>query len=290
MKFYTFFAQHKFTIQLFLALFFMQSNLPATLLSLEGCTAAGKTTLLTILKKELNAQIIDEPLTRWQNIDGTGSKEANFFDAYLRDLPRWGCTFQMNALTTFAQACTEACKTNNENLLQITDRSIFSAYYCYAEMMYADKTIAPMEKTLCKNLFEFLSSTVQTPDGFIYLRTTPKVCLDRVRKRASEQSDRIVEADAYQLEFFLQHFKHHEAWLVEKKIDNKLIAALPVCVIDGDIDFEKNPVEQQKIVAQVRNFIKQIEDKKSIPVKTCSVQACTAITPPAKNNPAPRLV
>lgn len=72
---------------------------------IEGNIAAGKSTFLNVLGKELDFVVVPEPVERWQNVtDCKGKNGGNVLDIYYKDPKRWGFTFQTFALQSLAEA------------------------------------------------------------------------------------------------------------------------------------------------------------------------------------------
>jgi deoxyadenosine/deoxycytidine kinase len=90
---------------------------------------------------------------------------------------------------------------------------------------------------------------VPRPDGFIYLRTQPEVCHDRLKKRDRH------EESSVSLDYIQTIHDKHERWLIEKKDLNAKMEKIPVLVLDCNAEFETDLKEQQRHVESVSSFI-----------------------------------
>jgi deoxyadenosine/deoxycytidine kinase len=204
---------------------------PAITLALEGNIGAGKSTFLKMLGNYFNAQLVPEPHEQWQQVGG-----GNLLDHFYKDTKRWAYTFQTYAFVTRVVAQQEQARTNTKPL-QILERSVFSDRYCFAQNAYELGFLETLEWQLYQEWFSWLvTGFTQKPDAFIYIRTTPEVCYNRINKRSRSEESGVSMAYLESL-----HAKH-EAWLVANTQD--FTAATPVLVLDGNLEFE-NALEVQ---------------------------------------------
>eukprot|EP01138_Halocafeteria_seosinensis_P016510 gb/GECG01016841.1/.p1 GENE.gb/GECG01016841.1/~~gb/GECG01016841.1/.p1 ORF type:complete len:463 (+),score=60.27 gb/GECG01016841.1/:1-1389(+) len=87
-------------------------------IAIEGNISAGKSTLLSLLSKELDFLVVPEPLDKWQSIDNSVEEEGeetgiqsesqesgmNLLDYFYHDPKRWGYTFQTYAFLSRIRA------------------------------------------------------------------------------------------------------------------------------------------------------------------------------------------
>lgn len=98
---------------------------PFTIL-IEGNIGVGKSTLLNYFKQFDQIEIVQEPVEKWQNLNG-----SNLLDLMYKDSQTWGFPFQMFALLLMLQ---------NHNLqtvkkVKIMERSLFSAHNCFNQVL-----------------------------------------------------------------------------------------------------------------------------------------------------------
>ncbi len=218
----------------------------ASCLSLEGNIGAGKSTFLAMLEQEFTIQAVFEPHEKWQSVGGT----ENLLDKFYQSPTRWAYTFQSYAfITRIIEQETYARKSKFP--IQILERSIYSDRYCFAKNCFEQGFMNTLEWKLYKEWFSWLTdlSTVM-PTAFIYLRTNPDVCYERILKRNR------FEESSISLDYLHSIHKKHEQWLIEKNdIDIKL-NDVPVLILECNEDFENNNEQWLRHYTQIQNFFK----------------------------------
>jgi len=212
----------------------------------EGNIGAGKSTFLHLVQHYLDVQLVFEPHHKWQNVAG-----ENVLDYFYSDMQRWAYTFQSLAFITRIQEQEEHAR-RNDRPAQIVERSVFSDRYCFAQNCYEMGIMSLLEWNLYRQWFSWLvNEHMQRPAGCIYLRTSPEVCYDRLRKRNRKE-----EANVSYDYLKLLHDKH-EAWLIDKEGIEDHVADIPVVTISCDEDFEHDISAQKKCMHDVAAFIEQ---------------------------------
>lgn len=218
-------------------------------ISLEGNIGAGKSTLLRLLKKDLGFEIIPEPTDKWQRIGASG----NLLDLFYKDTPRWAYTFQSYAFISRIQTYLEHQERALPGSVQVLERSVHCDRYCFGKNCFEQGTMTPLEWQIYTEWFSWLVDKYShRPDGFVYLRTSPSVCYERLlkRNRAEESTVPLSYLEAL-------HTKHEE-WLVEKKNVEASVANVPTLHLDCDIEFKDSGPSKDKIIAQVAQFVEQL--------------------------------
>lgn len=217
---------------------------PAITLALEGNIGAGKSTFLHMLGSHLNAQLVPEPCEQWQNVGG-----GNLLDNFYKDTKRWAYTFQTYAFITRVLAQKESALVNNKPL-QVLERSAFSDRFCFAATAYELGSMQPLEWQLYKEWFSWLvMGYSKMPDAYIYIRTTPTRCYERINKRNRSEEESVSRS---YLE--LLHDKH-EKWLVHKEYTE--YGSVPVLILDGNLEFENAPEVQKRYIDEISAFLAQ---------------------------------
>lgn len=225
----------------------------------EGNIGAGKSTFLRLLKNHFSAEFVFEPHEQWQNVGG-----HNLLDKFYTEQKRWAYTFQSYAFVTRMRADEYALKKNNYETL-VVERSVFSDRYCFAKNCFEMGVISDLEWQLYQDWFEWLVETQNyIPDGFIYLKTDPQICHQRMMNRnRSEES-------AVSLEYLTMIHHKHEDWLINKIGIPPYLKNVPVLSLECDTDFEFNESELLKHFTAIENFFDipvQIEKKNK---KSCN--------------------
>ncbi len=216
----------------------------------EGNIGAGKSTFLSLIKTLLPVQIVYEPVDKWQHV-GDGE---NILEKFYKDTNRWAYTFQSYAFITRVIEQKEYAKINPFNI-QVLERSVYSDRYCFAKNCYEMGTLSSLEWSLYTQWFSWLvTNYVPKPTGFIYLQTDPKICYERLHKRAR------TEEVGVSFEYLELLHKKHEAWLIEKKDILPELIDIPVLVLDCNQDFENNPEVMESFKSQIVTFMTQYAD------------------------------
>lgn len=214
------------------------------LIIVEGNIGAGKSTFLKIIQDNLACQVVFEPSEKWQNISGKG----NLLDNFYKDTPRWAYTFQSYAFITRTLAQKQSAK-NNPYLTQVLERSVFSDKYCFAKNLYESGHMSDMEWTLYNEWFNwFFEDYVQKPDGFIYLRTNPQTCYNRLKKRNRSEEQEVP------LDYLTKLHQKHENWLIHKQNLDHYVQDVPVLVLDCDQEFEADNVQKNALINKITEF------------------------------------
>lgn len=211
---------------------------------LEGNIGAGKSTFLKIVQERLAVQPVFEPCEKWQKVGGT----ENLLEKFYADTARWAYTFQSYAFITRVLEQLEAAKRNPFDA-QVLERSVYSDRYCFAKNCFELGTMSLLEWKLYQEWFNWLvDNYALKPNGFIYLRTDPMVCFQRLLKRnRSEES-------SVPLSYLELLHKKHEDWLIRKEDVATYVAQTPVLVLDCNADFEHDERVQAEHMAKIVEF------------------------------------
>lgn len=202
---------------------------------IEGNIGSGKTTFVKYINDNLkNSTVNYEPVAKWQSY--TDENGDNLLNNFYSDQNRWGYTFQNMAFMTRVQDMIKPCSTK----YKFIERSIFTDRNCFALNCYEMGKINKMEWEIYTDWFNWLSNEFDVkPDGYIYLRVQPNICLERINKR-NRQEESGIPID------YLEniHIKHDDWLLNEKKV--------PVLVLDWNCSFDNN------VKDVIERFIKKL--------------------------------
>ncbi len=95
---------------------------------IEGNIGAGKSTFVSLIKKELDVHVVYEPHDQWQMVGGT----ENLLEKFYTDTSRWAYTFQTYAFVSRVRA-QELHRKQYPYMPQVLERSVYSDRYCFAK-------------------------------------------------------------------------------------------------------------------------------------------------------------
>jgi deoxyadenosine/deoxycytidine kinase len=204
--------------------------------SIEGNIGSGKSTLVEYLKKNINKIekyniiYLQEPVDIWNTVtDGNG---VTILEKYYSDQKKYAFSFQMMAYITRLSQLRNLINTSRDYTVIITERCLYTDYNIFAKMLYDSGLIEPIEYSIyCKWFNEFIGET--DVSGFIYLKTTPETCMNRVSLRNRDGESKL------SLEYLENCHNYHERWL----IDNHVI------VLDGE------PDHSELLLRKIESFI-----------------------------------
>merc|ERR1712002_985528 len=144
--------------------------------------------------------------------------------------------------------------------VKLTERSIFSAKYCFVENLMKSGKMPLSEYEVLSGWFDFLLASPQVDLGvdlIVYMRTSPKVALTRLKKRGRGEEHLIAK------QYIDDLHKLHEDWLIH----GKHALPAPVIVVDADKDLEEMKeafTRQENIVISKGRLKHEAEDKENI--------------------------
>ncbi len=211
---------------------------------IEGNIGVGKSTFLRLMQEQLpEIQAIFEPVNAWSSSETTQSLLGNFYT----NTPRWSYT--METFTMFARIKDHLNEHPHLSKLTIGERSLYSGYYCFAKNGYLQGQMQDIEWSLYSQWFDFLVPRINTPTGFIYLKSDPEKCFERTVKRNRTGESNIP------LEYFKQIHHRHEEFLIKKQGVSKALEHVPLLILDASCEFEHNPEIISEYAHEVKQFI-----------------------------------
>ena len=189
---------------------------------IEGNIGSGKSTLTPILAEDLKAEFILEPVSVWETV--RGSDGLSILDKFYSSMERYAYAFQSFAFLSRLQMLRDI----DDTQLTLVERSIYADRNVFAANCYEDNILDPVEWQVYEQWFDWCAHHVpchvrDDQSIFMYVRTTPATCMDRIRERGRPAEERI------QLDYLERLHIKHENWLFNNE-------QLDVIVIDGDQD------------------------------------------------------
>ncbi|XP_071869012.1 deoxynucleoside kinase [Bombus fervidus] len=204
---------------------------------IEGNIGSGKTTFLSHFKQFNNTTVLQEPVELWRNVAGT-----NLLELMYTNPRRYSFLFQSYVQLTMLQLHTY----ESGMPYKIMERSVFSSR-CFIEIMKRSKLLQDVEVMVLEDWHEwYIQNANIVTDLIIYLRTSPDIVYERMKRRARK------EENCVSLEYLQQVHNIHDEWLCHQTLFN---VSAPVLIIDGDKSL-------QEMVTQFENCKDLIFGKK----------------------------
>ena len=161
--------------------------------TIDGTIGAGKSSVLEYLNKTYNVPVIVEPIAKWQPYlnDLYGNKESSAFNFQTRV---WLDRCWIDPLST---------KT------VVMERSPFFQESVFVKINCINGRITEKQSAMLKEMYD-KTNKLWCPSGYIYLRSAPEKCLERIAKRARNSEDAIPITYMNQLNA-LHEEAYHEA-------------------------------------------------------------------------------
>lgn len=207
------------------------------IIGLEGNVGSGKSRLLEILQERMpDIETVQEPVGEWMRLKDASGK--SLLELFYEDKSRWAYTFQNCAILTRLRTILSAMRTTTKRVI-LTERSVLTDRYVFAEMLKEDGTLDPMEWELYRTWFDTFAADLPIK-GVVYLTTGVGTSAERIvhRGRAGEEHiplDYLAALDA-----------QHHRWL-DRADRTDGLAVLRISTEPG-VSLEAN-------VAAVRSFI-----------------------------------
>lgn len=211
------------------------------IISLDGNIGAGKTTLLSRIRAVIpEITVIDEPVNTWTSLKDANGK--NLLEHFYEDRKRWAYTFQNCAILTRLRCIENALASYPNSRIFLTERSVLTDRYVFAEMLHSSGDIDELEWQLYLQWYDTFAKKIPM-QGVIYITTSSETSKKRIEMRHRSGEEGI---DTGYLEMLR---KQHESWLEN--------TTLPVLRISTEDD-----ISTEETVQSIRSFIRNITAEK----------------------------
>jgi deoxyadenosine/deoxycytidine kinase len=221
---------------------------PKRFVSIEGNIGSGKSTLLANLKTSLkdnqNVVFLKEPVEEWEKI-----KDANgctMLQKFYGNQERYSFPFQMMAYISRLAAFKNAVAENPQATVFITERSLDTDKYVFAQMLYDDNKIEDVNFQIYRKWFDTFAQEFPVA-GLIYVNTLPEICHQRITKRSREGED-CIPLD------YLQNCNNYHDYMMSVMSDS------PILTLDGNVDIYENSDILGVWIYNVKQFIYTLEE------------------------------
>ena len=185
---------------------------------IEGNIGCGKTTLIKMLKENKDIEVIEEPVDVWKQIKN--EHDENILGLFYKDPNQYAYLFQTIVFKTRMMSLEK----KQLKMFRFSERSIWTDKNIFSKSCYELGNMNTIEKNTYDTWFEWLEQKITVkPDGIIYLRANPVICLNRLQMRNREEESSVT------LEYMNIIHNKHEEWLnVNNSYNN-----IPIYVIDN---------------------------------------------------------
>jgi len=193
------------------------------IITIDGNIGAGKSTILNYLHSNHNIYVDLEPIDKWKTfLDNIYTNKKNYFNFQVR---------------VWLDRSWIQEKDINTNI--IMERSPFFIRNTFNKYMYDNSLITIQENNIINELYD-KTDIIWKSNYFIYIRSNPESCMERILKRGRENEKEIT------IEYLNEiHNLHEETY--EKAIENNMKI---LC-----IDIENKSLEE--IAEIIIKFIKK---------------------------------
>jgi deoxyadenosine/deoxycytidine kinase len=213
------------------------------IISLDGNIGAGKSTLLAEIRNKLHdVHIVDEPVGQWTALKNAEGK--SLLELFYEDKKRWSYTFQNCAILTRLKNIQDAVEKLDPSIkgpqVIITERSVMTDKYVFAEMLRDAGDIDPLEWDLYDSWFNIFGKK-HPVKAIIYVSTSSSTSKERIhiRNRHGEENIGLDYLDALD--------KQHHKWIQNTN--------LPVLTLSTEVGI---PVEEN--IEKIKLFIEQLRE------------------------------
>ena len=191
-------------------------------ISVEGNISAGKSTVFEYLKTMPmnNVSFADEPVKKWEQIKD--NRNMNAIECFYENPQKNSFCFQVLAYITRLQELMLTIKNKPHDII-ISERCIETDKFVFAKMLYEAGNISSIEWETYNYWYNSFSELAKV-DMIIYIRTSPTICYERIKKR-----NRVGEHDI-SLDYLTKCHNKHDEWIKQ--------TSTPVITIDGNDSIE----------------------------------------------------
>ena len=213
------------------------------IVSIDGNIGSGKSTFIKILKRILDDQQVGfaaEPVDIWTGVvDKDGN---NILKCFYEDKDRWSYTFQNFAYITRLMELDSIRKNPKSRKVIITERSVLTDRNVFAKMLHESGCMNELEMKIYRHWHDYFDIKV---NHTIYIKTDVENCVERIKKRGRE-AETSISAD-----YLTSLEKAHDEWLLNDK---------NCIVLNGNVDFVTDQLEQNKLIQEFKKRLSMASD------------------------------
>jgi deoxycitidine kinase/deoxyguanosine kinase len=178
--------------------------------SVDGNIGAGKTTFLEAVRTAVpGINVILEPVGEWLRLKHSDGR--SLLELFYADKKRWAYTFQNCAILTRLNATLEALRALPADAIILTERSVLTDRYVFADMLRASGDLDSLEWELYCKWFDAFAVSLPI-EGIIYLSTDFGTAAQRIVKRARSGEERM------SCDYLIELDAQHRRWVGSTKL------------------------------------------------------------------------
>jgi deoxycitidine kinase/deoxyguanosine kinase len=179
------------------------------ILSLDGNIGAGKSTLLEALRTHIpEITVVQEPVADWVTMKNQNGE--NLIELFYKDTARWCYTFQNCAILTRLIDTDRILKswtpTEGKLPVVITERSVLTDRYVFAEMLHREGKLDDLEWNLYLKWFNYYAADLPVK-GIIHVTTSAETSKERIHIRGRSGEEKIP------IEYLKSLDDQHKHWI-----------------------------------------------------------------------------
>lgn len=214
------------------------------IISLDGNIGAGKSTLLNAIRERIpEINYVDEPVGQWTALKNAEGR--NLLELFYEDKKRWAYTFQNCAILTRLKNIQDAIEKldsgSKDPQIVLTERSVLTDRYVFAEMLRDSGDIDPLEWDLYEMWFNTFAKKLPVK-AIIYLSTSANTSSKRIKIRNRHGEENI------SIEYLNALDEQHKKW-----ISNTTVPCLELST-EENISLDEN-------IQKIRDFIQMLKNK-----------------------------
>ncbi|MBC7426262.1 MAG: deoxynucleoside kinase [Bacteroidia bacterium] len=196
-------------------------------IAVAGNIGSGKTTLAKMLAKHYNWDV------QLEDMD-----DNPYINDFYEDMQRWSFNLQVYFLNTRFNHVRNI-RTSKKTVIQ--DRTIYEDANIFAPNLHAMGLMSTRDFDNYINLFNSISSTIESPDLLIYLRGSIPTLVKQIQQRGRDYEDGI------RLDYLKRLNERYEAWISTYKQGRLIILNV------DDLDFENKPEDANFVISKIES-------------------------------------
>ena len=213
----------------------------AEIYSIDGNIGSGKSRLIQELQKQnafdSNIVFIPEPVKIWNEIKD--ERGITIIENFYKNKSKWAFSFQIMAYISRLAQLKKYIRENPTSIL-ITERCTYTDRFVFAQMLHDDDLIGDIDMKIYLMWFDEFMKDIPIK-GFIYVKTKPHKCFERVKKRNRK-------GEQIPVEYLEKCHIYHQNWLIDEK---------NVLILDGNQEYQEDNKLINDWAAKIKIFIQE---------------------------------